>query len=448
MNTSLDSSLRAVLRLAWPTVLSFVLNSAYRVNDQYWVQGLGGDAHAAIASSTVLLILNFAVIFVVIGGSSPLVARAEGARDPAERDDVVRHALALGVVVAALLGSVGWWATPHAARAFDVVPSVEPLMVGYLRTMYLGMLPLVLAPVIDNVFFAVGNTRVPMMLQGIAVTLNLLLNPLLIYGAGSWPGLGIEGAAVATCLSRGVTSVLGLLLLVRAHGIRLRGGPLHLARAASMVRLGLPVSLSIAVYAGVYVALFGLVIGPLGRDVSAGFGIGFNVFESVSYPFFLGIAIAGSSLVGRNLGAGHPAEAWRAVRSARTLGRLVGLAFGALFWFCGPLVTHWFTDEAGVLTEALLYVSVLAWSQPLVAEEAVNEKVLFGAGQPRPIFWISTVGNLARVPLAWWFAFGLGGGAAGLWWAINVTTLLKAAAFLVEVQRGRWVTALERSKAA
>ena len=58
------------------------------------------------------------------------------------------------------------------------------------------------------------------------------------------------------------------------------------------------------------------------------------------------------------------------------------------------------------------------------------------------------MGNLARVPLAWWFAFGLGGGAAGLWWAINVTTLLKAAAFLVEVQRGRWVTALERSRAA
>jgi MATE family multidrug resistance protein len=92
-----------------------------------------------------------------------------------------------------------------------------------------------------------------------------------------------------------------------------------------------------------------------------------------------------------------------------------------------------------VLAETLLYVSILAWSQPLVAEEAVNEKVLFGAGHPRAIFWISTLGNVARVPLAWWLAFGLGGGAAGLWWAINLTTLFKAGGFLLEVRRGRWV---------
>ncbi len=439
MDASLDSGPRALLRLAWPTVLSFVLGSGYRINDQYWVQGLGGDAHAAIASSTVLLILNFAVIFVVVGGTSPLVARASGARDPGARDDVVRHALALGVGIAALLGAVGWWLTPHAARAFDVAPTVEPLMVGYLRTIYLGMLPLVLAPVVDNVYFAMGNTRVPMVLQAVAVALNLVLNPLLIYGVGDRAGLGIEGAAIATCLSRGVTSAAGLLLLARGYGVRLRGGRLRLERALEMVRLGLPSALSIAVYAGVYVALFAVVISPLGRDVSAGFGIGFNVFESVSYPFFLGVAIAGSSLVGRNLGAGRPDEAWRAVRSARRLGRALGLAFAALFWLGGPLVAHWFTDEPGVLAEALLYVSILAWSQPLVAEEAVNEKVLFGAGHPRAIFWISTVGNVARVPLAWWLAFGLGAGAAGLWWAINLTTLFKAAGFLLEVRRGRWL---------
>jgi MATE family multidrug resistance protein len=439
VDAPLDSGLRAVLRLAWPTVLSFVLNNGYRINDQYWVQGLGGDAHAAIASSTVLLILNFAVIFVAVGGTSPLVSRAVGARDRAERDDVIRHALVLAVLIAALLGVVGWWGTPHAARAFDVAPSVEPLMVGYLRTIYLGMLALVIAPVVDNVYFAMGNTRVPMVLQGVAVSLNLALNPLLIYGAGSWDGLGIEGAALATCLSRGLTSAVGLLLLVRGYGIRLRGGRLRVERALAMVRLGLPVALSIAVYAGVYVALFALVISPLGRDTSAGFGIGFNVFESVSYPFFLGVAIAGSSLVGRNLGAGRPAEAWRAVRNARLLGRLVGVAFGLLFWLGGPTIAPWFTEEPGVLAETLLYVSILAWSQPLVAEEAVNEKVLFGAGHPRAIFWISTLGNVARVPLAWWLAFGLGGGAAGLWWAINLTTLFKAGGFLLEVRRGRWV---------
>lgn len=450
MDAPLDPGLRAVLRLAWPTVLSFVLNNGFRINDQYWVGGLGGDAHAAIASSTVLLILNFAVIFIAVGGSSPLVARATGARDVGERDDVIRHALGLGVGIGVLLSVIGWFATPLAARAFDVADGVEPLMVGYLRTIYLCILPLVLAPIVDNLFFAMGHTRVPMLLQGGAVLLNLGLNPLLIYGAGEWSGLGIEGAALATCASRGLTSILGLVLLVRLHRIQLwTGARLRLTRLVQMVHLGLPVALSIAIYAGVYVALFALVIGPLGRDVSAGFGIGFNAFESVSYPFFLGIAIAGSSLVGRNLGAGRADEAWRAVRNVRGLGRVVGVLFALGFWFGGPHIAPLFTEEPGVLAEALRYVAILAWSQLLVAEETVNEKVLYGAGHPRAIFWISLCGNVARVPLAWWLAFSLGHGAAGLWWAINITTLGKAAGFYIEVQRGRWTRALpERSGAA
>ncbi|MFT7487024.1 MAG: MATE family multidrug resistance protein, partial [Candidatus Paceibacteria bacterium] len=174
----------AVLRLAWPTVLSFVLNNGFRLNDQYWVQGLGSAAHAAIGSSTVLLILNFSVIFLAIGGSVPLVARATGANDDRERDDVIRHTLLLGLIIALVLGVFGWWLTPAATELFDVSAEVAPLMIQYMRMMYIGILPIVLAPILDNIFIAMGNTRLPMFMQLAAVGLNLLLNPLLIYGYG------------------------------------------------------------------------------------------------------------------------------------------------------------------------------------------------------------------------------------------------------------------------
>ena len=417
-----------------------MLGNAFRINDQFWVQDLGPEAHAAIGSSTIVLILNFAVMFIVIGGSVPLVARATGGRRTGDRDEVIGNTLFSGLAVALLLSLGGWWLSDSLSAAFDVEASVAPLMSEYLRTIYLCSLPMVFAPVVDNLFIAMGNTKLPLALQSLAIVANLTLNPILIYGVGSWEGLGIAGAALATGISRGLSAGIGLWVLIKSYRISFaRALRPRLARQLEILRLGVPTAMSIAVYAGVYFLLFGLVIGDLGRDVGAGFGIGFNAFESVSYPFFLGVAVAGASLVGRCLGAEQPEQAWRAVRNVRLVARVLGLGFALVFWFGGPWIAPWFTDDPGVLEEVLRYVSILGWSQLLVSEEAVNERVLLGAGHPRAIFWISSLGYGLRVPLAWWAATHLGYGAAGVWWVINVTTLVKCGLFYVEVQRGYWV---------
>lgn len=436
--------MRSVLRLAWPAILSFTLGNAYRINDQYWVKGLGPDAQAAIASCIFALILNFSVIFLAVGGTLPLVARAAGARDDAERDEVIRHGLKLGALIALFLMIVGTLATPHFGALFDVAGKPAEMMADYLLIIYLGMLPLVISPVVNNVFIAMGNTRVPMALQAIAVMSNLVLNPLLIYGLGDWDGMGIAGAALATFASRALSASLGLVILKRLYSVQLiRGGHFRARRLLEMAKLGSPVAASIGFYSAVYIAMFRYVIADLGTEVAAGFGIGFNAFESVSYPFYLGVALAGSSLVGRNLGAKDPTQAMLAVRNVQRVGRVMGVAFALLFLVCGPLLTPLFSEDPAVVSEALLYVSILAFSQPFVAEEAVGEKVLYGAGHPRPVFWISTPANLLRVPLAWFLAIQQGYGAAGVWWTINITTYIKAACFYVAVRRGRWLDALQ-----
>jgi putative MATE family efflux protein len=441
------SGMRDVWRLAWPAVLSFVLNSSYRINDQFWIQGLGREAQAAIAACTFVLIMNFAVIYLVAGGTLPLIAHAVGAGDRAQRDTVMRHSLLASGIVAALLGAAGWVASPWIVQLLGLEEGTALQAQAYLRIIYLGMLPLALAPVLDSVFIGIGNTLAPMALQVLAVATNFTLNPLLIYGVGDFAGLGIEGAAIATVLSRALSVSIGLALLVALYRMRLIGarGPRR-ALLAHLARIGAPVSLSIATYAGVYWLLFIFVLGELGAAVQAGLGIGFNAFEGLSFPFYLGVAVAGASLVGRNLGAGSEEGALAAARNSRRLGRVCGLLFAFLFWFAGPHVVPLFSVDPGVVREATQYVLILALSQLFVAEEATSEKILAGSGWTRPIFRVSLIGNGLRVPMAYLFAFTFGWGAAGVWWAINLTTYLKAGLLYREVARRDWLRSGRRAE--
>jgi len=455
----------ALCKLAWPAILSYVLSNTYRVNDQFWIQGLGGEAQAAIGASMFVLIMNFALVFLAAGGALALVARATGAGDRELRDRVIRHTVLLGIALGVALGTLGPPSMPFVVGHVGLEGRAAELAVDYLATLFLCMLPMLFVPLFDNVLIGMGNTLVPLVTQLVSLATNFLLNPVLIYGTdavaaaphplvrpiaegtvwlaeplGLGGGLGLRGAALATVVSRGVAVLLALAVLAFHYRVRLLArARVELNLVRDLVRISAPVSLSIALYAGVYWVMLEAVMEPLGSDVIGGLGVGFQVFEGVSFPCFLGIAMASASLVGRCLGAGDPAAARRTVRNAYAVGTAFGVTMACAFWFGGPHVVPLFTIDAGVEREALNYVRILAFSQLFVSFEAVNEKVLTGAGMTRPALAISGLGNLLRIPLAWTLAHPLGFAASGIWWAINSTTLLKACLLQRVVQRGRWL---------
>lgn len=450
---------RGVLRLALPAILSYVLHNTYRIVDQYWVQGLGGEAQAALGAATFVVIMNFAVAYLAIGGALALVARATGAGDRAGRDVLIVQTIVLATALAGVLSALGVPFTPNVVAALGLGPAAAPLAEDYLRVLYAGVLPLVLAPALDTAIVAMGNTVVPLLLQVAAVLLNFALNPVLIYGADAArldlplaetagacaralgvEGWGMGGAALATVLSRAVTTLLALVCLRQLFGVRFpRPRREHLGQLVALARIGLPISLSIGAYAGVYWLLLRLVLTPLGDAPVAGLGIGFQVFEGVSFPCYLGVAISGASLVGRALGAGRPDQALRAVASGRRIAAGFGAAMTLAFWLAAEPVALRFSQDPEVVRATVTYVRVLAASQLFVAFEAVHEKALIGAGHSAPTLWIGATGNLLRLPLAWLLAHRAGAGAAGVWWAITATTALKAGLLTWRIGRRDWL---------
>jgi MATE family multidrug resistance protein len=424
---------REMLKLAVPSMLFAVLTHAYRSVDQFWIQSEGTAAQGALGASAFVIILFAAVIIVLSAGASPLIARAVGAGD----NKGLRRALGAGLSgvlgITLFLMVAGVLGADKIAGTLGLHGEAAEQCAAYLTALSWTIFPLVLVPLIDQTFIAMGDARLPMKLHALSLGVNIVLTPIFIYDFG----LGIAGAAYASNLSRAITTIWGFVILWKRTGLQtsdIRGGE-ELRR---VLRIGLPISINVAGYTLVYWALLATSISPLGEEVDAALGIGFSALEGLTWPCFHGLSLAVSSFVGRYLGAGETEKARRVVRKALPLSTALGVTAMLLFGLSGSFLTGLFTGDPKVHQEAILYASVLAFSQVFVAWDALFEGALSGAGDTRTVFWLSAPFNLLRIPLAWVLAFPFGWGAAGIWWAINITTALKAGAKGWAVWRGKW----------
>ncbi len=426
-------TLGQVFALAWPAAVSVLLNNAFKVIDQFAVQWLGVAAQAAVGSCTFVLIAFYACYSITAAGAGPLVARATGARDDNWRRRVIGNGIVGACVIGILVLAACGLGADRIALLLNLAPSARVEAAEYLYWLALAGFPLTLAPLIDSVFIAMGNTRRVMGLQILATVLNAALNPLFIY---YW-GMGIGGAAIATGLSRGLSVILGLWWLAREVGLVWRDlAPDNMLRW--ILSIGLPVAWGTALYALVYWGLLAWVISPLGPEVNAALGIGYSALEGFTWPLFWGLAAASASLVGRALGRADLKQVRQIIRRALWLACGCGILASLVFWFgAGPLSAR-FTADPEVLTRATEYARILAFSQLFVAFEALAGGVLEGGGATRAAFWWSAPFNLFRIPLAWYLSVNQEWGAAGVWWAINFTTYAKAAGLWWQLSRDRW----------
>lgn len=422
-----------LLRLAVPTALFAVLTNGYRSVDQFWSQDVSTAAQAAIGSSTFVTIVFYACFHLVAGGASPLIARTTGAGDAEARRSVTGSAVVGALAVAAVLGVVGSLGAPLIASSLGLEGAAHTECVRYLTALSLTLLPLVFTPLVDGALVAMGEARVPLLLHGLSLALNALLTPLLLHHAG----LGVVGAALASNLSRLVTTGLGFIVVARRVGLRWTD-LWPAAELVRIVRVGAPVAAGTGMYAGVYVAMLKTSVSPLGAHVNAALGIGFSALEGFTWASFYGTSMAVGSFVGRALGAQDEARAWAAIRKAIPVVSLMGLGAAALFYFGGDYLTGLFTKDPLVHRAATEYAQILAYSQLFVAYETLFFTSLRGAGDTRTAFWAAMPFNLVRIPLAWWLALPLGLGAAGIWWTVNLTTYAKVAVGAWLVHRGGW----------
>jgi len=426
----------AIVRLAAPAVGAALLQLVFLLIDTFWVGRILGPAALAAVSTAGFAVWMLTALGGMIGvGLTAVAARRHGEGAHGLAAVAAGTTLVLGMLGGACVAAAGWAGLPLLFAVMGTPPDVSELGRLYLGTYLIGT-PLIFGYfAAEATFRAAGDTRTPLVLLSVSVVVNLVLDPLLIVGAGPLPAFGISGAAIAAVATRSLTLLAGLVFLVRRRLVR--AAVWHWPSALSVVRVGAPTAATGVIFSLVYIGLT-RVTTRFGTPALAALGVGHKL-EGFAFMAATGFALAAAAVVGQNLGAGRPDRArragWLTTGYAAVAG---GVAAAAFLAFPEPLVGV-FTSSPEVVSDGASYLRIIAVSQIAMALELVLEGAMGGAGfTVQPMLWSVTL-TAARIPLAAWLAgaFGL----AGVWWAISLTALGRGLAMALLWRRERWRTA-------
>ncbi|MFQ5600054.1 MAG: MATE family efflux transporter [Candidatus Krumholzibacteriia bacterium] len=431
---------RALVRLAGPAILAKALYAVLALVDVFWVGRLGAASTAAVNTAFFTSWILDASTSLPGIGILAHVSRAVGARDRRLAGLAAAQGIGVGVGLGGVLALAVWFGAPALFDILGTSDEVRAPGIAYLRVLYLAA-PLTFTYInCEAVMRAAGDTRTPLLIIGSMVLLNAVLDPVLIFGLGPFPQLGVFGAGLATAIAQlFAVAIFAWRALVRdVHFPLLRGSLRRLDAhlAASVMRVGMPGMAIGVLFSLVYLFLSG-VAARMGTVELAILGLGTRA-ETFTYLVGTGFGAATAAMVGQNLGAGQPERAARAAwRSALWMG-MYGASTGLVLIVWPRVVLGLFTADPEVLGIGATYLRILGLCQALMAIELVFANAFAGAGDTVPPMLISVPVNLLRVPLVFWVVYGLDSGILGIAWILSIGSVVRGVLAPLWFRRGRW----------
>ncbi|HEV8400358.1 MAG TPA: MATE family efflux transporter [Gemmatimonadales bacterium] len=431
---------RAIILLAIPMVMEMFMESLFAVVDIFWVAHLGADAMATVGLTESMLALVYTAAMGLSIGLGAMVARRIGEKNPAGAAEAAVQGIAVGLIVAAVTGTLGAVFAPRLLGVMGASPEVVAVGSGYTRVMLGGNAVILLLFLINATFRGAGDAAIAMRVLWLANWINILLGPCLIFGLGPFPRLGVQGAAIATTIGRGTGVLYQIYRLMRRDGrivIHREQVQLRPAVMRTLLRLSGTGTFQVLVGTASWIGLV-RIISTFGAQAVAGYTVGVRIIIFALLPSW-GLANAAATMVGQGLGAKKPERAERAVWIAGLYNMYflgtVGLVFVIL---AGPIVSV-FTQDAAVAPVAVSCLRIVSCGYLFYAWGMVLTQSFNGAGDT----WTPTWLNLAcfwlwEVPLAWVLAVRFGFGPSGVFLSITIAFSTLAVASAILFRRGGW----------
>ncbi|MFH1476618.1 MAG: MATE family efflux transporter [Verrucomicrobiota bacterium] len=434
--------LKNLLKLAGPMFASAMLQNFQSLVDLFWVGKLGSNAVAALAMSGTILMLLFPIVMGAATGTVAMVSRFVGAGRLDEASDTAGQSLLVALMIGVGTGLIGWFFADDLCRLLGAEESVSRLAREYLSISFLGCFTIFVLFIGNSALQGAGNTILPMFAMLLANVINIVLDPVLIYGLLGFPEMGIRGAAWATLIAQAVAAGLVVVFLSRGVGglhVRASRWRLQPALVWTLMRIGIPSSGQM-LSRGLMAMILMRIVALCGTAAIAGYGIGMRFHMIILMPAFV-LGNAAATMVGQNLGAGKPERSRSAAWLASGIDVMIMAVSAVLMLAFAPLFVRWFDANPEVVSVGASYLRTVSPFYVFVALAIVLGRALDGAGQTMAtmIFTVTSLWGL-QVPLALFLSRVIQPATQGIWWAIGIAMTVHALMVTGWFLTGRWKT--------
>ena len=413
--------------LALPIMMTAFVQMAYNLVDMVWIGQLGSNAVAAVGAAGTYLWIADSCTSVAKTGGQIKVAHSIGEGNPEKAKQFGASAFQMGVSIIMLCILFVLFGHQLMVGVFQFTEEqVHVDAVNYLLiTGTIGVLFSTINQIFTGLYTGIGDSKTPFLANAVGLVINLVMDPVLIFGIGFIPAMGVIGAAVATAGAQGVVTLLFLLISYKRGGL-FQGMPVFRKPKMDYIKqvwkLGFPVGLQNVFMSGLSLIIASM-IAAWGADAIAVQKVGGQV-ESIAWMIAGGFSMAVNSFIGQNYGAGKMHRVRKGYNAAMTLMVIWGLLCSLVLIVFPEFLFQIFIRETDVLDMGVSYLRILGVCQLCVCMEGCSTGAFNGLGETRIPSAVSIVFNLARIPMAILLPM-TPLGLDGIWWALTISAILK-----------------------
>ncbi len=449
---------KTTFKLAMPAIGEMLMQTLLGYADMAMVGTLGASAIAAIGLSDMPMMTAMSVFAAISVGTTALVARAIGAKQHDDANNVAKQSLIMSVIMTLVFTSFAIYLARPIVILMGAQDDVIPLSEVYFRTVSYGLPFMIISIIMSGVLRGSGDTKTPMYINGLSNIINIVGNFFMIFSSRTveftipllnkhvslyipGAGLGVHGAAISTSISRSLAGIIILYILISNRGIvkinikeKLR---IDMSIIKRIFNIGIPAAVEqFSMRFGQLV--FARIISSLGTVMFATHRLTL-IAESISFMPGFGFALAATTLVGQYLGAKKPELSEKSGFTAVKMTALVMSAFGIVFFVWPDLFLMIFTRDQEILDNGRWCLRIVALSQPFLAATMGFAGGLRGAGDTRWVLIITMIGIWGvRVTLAAIFVFVFNWGLIGAWVAMSLDLIIRGILYFFRFKGGKW----------
>ena len=431
---------KAIFMLSVPMVLEMVLESVFAVVDVFFVGRVSVNAQATVGLTEAVVMIVYSIAIGLSMAVTAMVARRIGEKDKKGAGEAAFQGLIIGGVLAVLIGFIGAWFAEDILRLMGGSEELISEGKGYTQTLFAGNITIMFIFLINAIFRGAGDAAIAMRALWLANGINIILDPIFIFGWGPIPAFGVEGAAIATTIGRGIGVLFQLYILsgktsrIKITKEQIRIVPETILRLMK-VSIGGMGQYLIGSASWMFMARTIAMFGPA---AVAGYTVAFRLIIFSILPSW-GMANAAATLVGQNLGAGKPERAERSVWKCGKYNMFFLASLAIIYYVAAPYVVPWFNRDPEVIKYGVAGLRIICAGYVFFAYGMVINQSFNGAGDtltPTIISFISFW--IIQIPLAYTLARTLNWGPEGVYWAIAIAESTLAVISIWMFRKGKW----------